>query len=119
MSVKMGSTSRCLRTIEINHMLFDIVLEEEFSEKLNSTDGTIYLGLTEFVPRPTIILRKGMCYENMRRTIIHELIHAFVYANGHSINCEEDMCVFIGAHIDDVMKYSEKILDDIIHLGGT
>lgn len=115
--IKKGSTSYILCTIEINHTPFDVVLEEEYSEKMNPTDGTIYLGLTEFVPRPIISLRKGMCYENLHRTVIHELIHAFVYAYGHSISCEEDMCVFIGAQIDDIMKHAEKIIDNIAHIG--
>ena len=110
MKMNIRSTSHVLCTIGINHIPFDVVLEDEDSEKLNPKDGTIYLGLTEFVPRPTIILRNGMCYANMRSTVIHELIHAFVYAYGHSINCEEDMCIFIGAQIDDIMEHAKNIL---------
>lgn len=97
-------------TIIINHTPFNVVMEDEKAEKLNPGENTMYLGLTEYTPQPTISLRKGMCPANMRSTVIHELVHAFVYAYGHSINCEEEMCNFIGAQIDDIMRFAEQIL---------
>ena len=97
-------------TVTINNTPFNIVLADEKEEKLNPDDDSIFLGLTEYTPQPTISIRRGMCYANTRITVIHELIHAFVYAYGHSINGEEDMCRFISAQIDDMIRLAERIL---------
>lgn len=97
-------------TVIINRTPFKVVLADENIEKLNPGNDVQYLGLTEYTPWPTITFRKGMCPANMRNTVIHELVHAYVFACGHSMNCEEDMCQFIGAQIDNIMETAEQIL---------
>lgn len=95
--------------VRINNLEFEVVLEDEKSDKMNGEDGVIYLGLTEYCPAPIIYLRKGMKTGLMRRTIIHELTHAYIFAYGYSLDSEEDFCKFMESKCCDIIEKAEYV----------
>ena len=77
-------------------------------------DGTVCLGLTEYL-KQTIKIRKGMSKEMTKATVIHELVHAFLFCYGLTAEAydEEKMCEFFGTHADEIMSLTEKIMRGI------
>ena len=76
-----------------------------------SIDDTACLGLTEYLEQ-TIKIRKGMSKELTRATVIHELVHAFLFCYGIQDDPykEEQVCEFFGVHADEIMNLTEKIM---------
>lgn len=98
--------------IKINNYLFEVEMVDGDIEKMNPDNDHINLGLTEFV-ESKISIRKNMSEHLTRVTIIHELIHAFIFAFGYTVENEEAMCQFFGARADEIMQLANEIMSVI------
>ncbi|MCM1060939.1 MAG: hypothetical protein NC452_11700 [Eubacterium sp.] len=73
------------------------------------------MGVTYF-SELQIYIDKNLSMELMRQTVIHELIHAFLFSYGIHVECgnskdtEEAFCDFCGAHFDNLQKIVNKII---------
>lgn len=60
-----------------------------------------------------IVLDVTVSKDMLRRTIIHELVHAFIWTYGLENSkpfTEEQMCNFFETYYQDIIKLSERIL---------
>ena len=96
--------------IAINDYRFNVVFADGNTTKLNP-EGSTYLGLTEFIT-PTITIRRGLTKPMFRSTVIHELVHAFIFAYGyHADYDEEALCDFFGSQADRIMSLTTAIME--------
>ena len=59
--------------------------------------------------------------EMLRRTIVHELVHAFIWTYGLENSkpfSEEQVCNFFETYYQDIIKLTDKILKVGLKLGG-
>ena len=99
-------------TVYINGYPFEVVLVDGNIEKMNPDNDHYNLGLTEYLDQ-TINIRKGMSEVITRSTVIHELIHAFIFAFGYTVESEEAMCNFFGSQADEIMKLTDEIMKGV------
>lgn len=97
--------------IKINNLSFEVEMIEGDIPKMNPNEECINLGLTEMVEEK-ISIRKGMTKQLTRTTVIHELVHAFIFSFGYTIENEEALCCFIGSQIDEILRLTDKIMNN-------
>lgn len=95
--------------IRINNDIWEVKMIDSGKKKMNPSKGTINLGLTEYV-KGVINIRKGMTESVTRSTVIHELVHAFIFSYGYIVEDEEGMCDFFGSHADRIMRLTDDIM---------
>lgn len=86
---------------------------DEDDKKMNPTPDDAYLGLTEPLTLQ-ISIRKGLPDPLPRMTLIHELVHAFVFTYGYQIQDEEAMCEFFAAHADEILTLSDQVMKEVV-----
>lgn len=78
----------------------------------NDTDGTETFGECHYKDLE-IQLLQGMSYEIKRRTLIHEVTHAFIFSYGLD-SCEMDeefICRFMEAHAQKILETVDGIMN--------
>lgn len=95
--------------IQINGYPFKVEFVEGDIEKMNPDKEHYNLGLTEYF-NATISIRKGLNEQITRSTVIHELIHAFIFAYGYTVEGEEAMCNFFGSQADEILRLTNEIM---------
>lgn len=98
-------------TIQINKLKYNINYVDSNDINL-SIDGVPHTG-TCLMTGGEIYICNEMVYEVTRRTIIHELTHAYTYAYGHGKRKDyrdEDVCEFMSAFADSILYDTEAIL---------
>jgi|GEM_PF-118298 phage portal protein, SPP1 gp6-like len=100
-----------------NNLTWNIDFVDEDKKLMNSDNG-MYFGLTEYQPQ-RISIRTGLSKEMTRETVIHELVHCFLFSFGvcgfTSLN-EEQVCNFVGSHLDKIYEITEKFMKGVIML---
>lgn len=94
----------------INGYPFKVEFVDGGIEKMNPDKDRYNLGLTEFCDG-LISIRKGLNHQTTRATIIHELVHAFMFAFGYTIEGEEAVCDFFGAQADEILRLTNQIME--------
>lgn len=98
-------------SININGLDWDICCVHSGDKKLNVDNVDCY-GVTYFQEQQiyfNIDISKGL----FRQTVIHEIVHAFLFSFGYHLDCdeiEEAVCDFIGSHLDNIYKTTNKII---------
>ena len=98
--------------IKINADTWKIEALDGEDEKLHPKTDAYNLGLTEYCTN-TISIRKGMTASVTRSTVIHELVHAFIFSYGYHVKGEEPMCDFFGSQGDTIMELTEQIMKGV------
>nr|DAY03329.1 MAG TPA: PORTAL PROTEIN [Caudoviricetes sp.] len=100
-----------------NNLSWNIDFVNEDKSLMNSDNG-MYFGLTEYKSQQ-ISIRTGLSKEMTRETVIHELVHCFLFSFGvcgfTSLN-EEQVCNFVGSHLDKIYDITEKVYEGVIML---
>lgn len=99
--------------LKINGLLWKIFYVHNGDENLK-LDGVDCMGITYFKEQQ-IYLDSDMSRDLFRKTVIHELTHAFLFSFGHHLECdeaEEAVCDFLGSHLDRIYKTTNKIMTD-------
>lgn len=95
---------------KVENLNFTVELVDEF-------ENDELLGITLYASA-TIKLLKILSPENLKSVLIHELTHAFMYANGfksvESLNCET-VCDFIGCHGEKIINLANQIMKELKH----
>lgn len=76
---------------------------------MKETKEMLYFGLCEY-DKARINIRKKQTVEVMRSTVIHELVHAFLFSYGVEVTDNEEMCNFFGAFGDEIIKLTDEIM---------
>lgn len=63
-------------------------------KKMNPDPNSYNFGLTEY-KELLISIMDGRSESVTRSTLIHELVHAFLFSYGHTVEGEEAMCDFL------------------------
>lgn len=104
--------------IQINGYPFKVELVEQDSPKMNPGEERYYMGLTEYFEN-LISIRKGMNERMTRATVIHELIHAYIFAFGYHLEEEEAICNFFGSQGDAIISLADEIMRKGVDGGGS
>ncbi len=96
---------------EVHGHVITVTFENEDSIIFEDEDHDI-LGLTEPI-KNHISIRKGMSLQTTRETVIHELVHAFIFAYGYHVESEEAMCDFFGAQGDEIIRIADQIMKGV------
>lgn len=99
--------------IKIHNDVWKVKLIKASAEKMNPDKNHLNLGLTEYV-EGVINIREGLNESVARSTVIHELVHAFIFSYGHTIEGEEVMCDFFGVHADEIVELAEQIMKGVV-----
>lgn len=100
--------------IKINGLEWTVFFVTREHDKLEMDDMQC-MGITYFSDLQ-IYLDKTLSAELMRQTVIHELVHAFLFSYGIHIECDNDkdteeaVCDFCGAYFGKLGKLSNKII---------
>ena len=96
--------------VEINSIQWNIIFTNNV-ENLKRPDGSITLGVTD-IPCRTIFIWAGLTGRMLRKVVIHELSHAFVFSHEYelSIDEEEFLCSFIDTYAEDIITKADSLL---------
>ena len=101
--------------VVINGLTWSIyyIAEEHFPDK---KANLTYFGIT-YNMSLRIYINKEMHKDLLRRTIIHELTHAYGFSYGYNLNkCnEEDICRFVDSHLDAIHAHTQVVMDAILN----
>lgn len=90
--------------IELDNVTFHETRVKKFKEQREKVKETEFiLGFCDF-SQHQIYLNKYLCKEEKRRTLIHELVHCFLWVNGASYTSyvEDAVCDTVAAIFDFV-----------------
>lgn len=103
-------------TVKINGLEWTVFFVLREHEKLELED-TQCMGVTYFSDLQ-IYIDESLSEKLVRQTVIHELAHAFLFSHGIHLECmnskdtEEAVCDFCGAYLDDIYKFTNKIINN-------
>ena len=96
--------------VKINKVKYNI---KYVSEVASEKDGTVYLGLCSFITKE-ISIRKDS--KGKKKTIIHELTHAFMQEyghNGYDNFDKERVADIVEAFAEEIVIMANKIIDKL------
>lgn len=101
--------------VNINDIEWNIIYVNPLSVDLMRSDGTITLGMCDCNTN-CIYISNALKGELLRKVIIHELVHAFMFSYNIyiPIETEELICDFIATNVDDIINMTESIIYDYI-----
>lgn len=97
---------------KINADTWKVVVLDGEHEKMHPEQDSYNLGLTEYCEN-VINIRKGMTASVTRSTVIHELVHAFIFSYGYHVEDEESMCDFFASQGTAIMEITEQIMKGV------
>lgn len=95
-------------TFKINNLEWTVSFVISFEDK----EGEETLGETHYKDLEIQILQ-NLDYQVRKRTVIHEITHAFIFSYGLDASNydEEFLCRFIEAHGDAILKTAEAVMN--------
>lgn len=99
--------------IKIHKDVWKVKLTDGRKKKMIPDEDHYNLGLCEYT-NLTINIRTGLAESVARATVIHELVHAFLFSYGNVVESEEQMCDFFGVHGDEIVTLADKIMKGVI-----
>lgn len=100
-----------MKTVKINGLKWKVYFVKSSSPKLADDDNnTSFLGVA-YRKDCEIYIDKSLNKPLRKQTVIHELVHALLFSYGIDIEgaTEENVCDFIGAHLDELVRLKEAI----------
>ena len=95
--------------IKIHNDVWKVKLVDANAKKMNPDPDSYNFGLTEY-KELLISIMDGRSESVTRSTLIHELVHAFLFSYGHTVEGEEAMCDFFGVHGDEIIDLTNQII---------
>lgn len=99
--------------IKIHNDIWKVEMVDEDAKKMNPDENHYNFGLTEY-KELLISIMTGRCASVTRSTVIHELVHAFMFSYGHTVDNEEAMCDFFGVHGDEIISIANQIMEGVV-----
>ena len=91
--------------VRINNLEWKVVTEPSIYTYLGSTlEGKLEIHIARV---PSL--------QAVKRTIAHEVVHAYLYSYGFPRNkySEEDLCEFIANNIEAILQISRQVFDEL------
>lgn len=99
--------------IKIHNDIWKVEMVNADAKKMNPDEDHYNFGLTEY-KELLISIMEGRCASVTRSTVIHELVHAFIFSYGHTIESNEAMCDFFGVHGDEIIYFADQIMKELM-----
>lgn len=99
--------------IKIHNDIWKVEMVDADAKKMNPDEDHYNFGLTEY-KELLISIMAGRCASVTRSTVIHELVHAFMFSYGHAVESEEAMCDFFGVHGDEIIYFADQIMKELM-----
>lgn len=99
--------------IKIHNDIWKVKLTDGSKKKMTPDAEHYNFGLCEY-DKQVINIRSGLSKSVARSTIIHELVHAFLFSYGNTVEGEEQMCDFFGVHADDILTLTDQIMERVV-----
>ena len=98
--------------VEINNIEWDIIFTNN-TDDLKRSDGSITFGVTD-VNVLGIFIWSSLRGRMLRKVMLHELSHAFIFSYGYYLTLEEEefLCSFIDTYAEDIISYTDSILTE-------
>lgn len=98
----------------IDDVPFEIVIEGDGDHVYLDRNGLSVYGLCEYHEQ-TIYLHCNLANEMLRRVLVHEITHAFVYLRAlYNAKWNEEMIAdFMGSVLDDIYKATNEVMRKI------
>ena len=98
--------------VEINNIEWDIIFTNN-TDDLKRSDGSVTFGVTD-VNVLGIFIWSSLRGRMLRKVMIHELSHAFIFSYGYFLTLEEEefLCSFIDTYAEDIISYTDSILTE-------
>lgn len=96
--------------MNINGIEWNVILTND-AENLRRPDGSITLGVTD-INCKSIFLWSGLNERMLRKVLIHELSHAFVFSYDYSLELDEEefLCSFIDTYAIDILHKVDSLI---------
>lgn len=96
--------------VRINDIEWNIVFTNN-TEELQRSDGSVTFGVTD-VNLLEIFIWSSLRGRMLRKVMIHELSHAFIFSYGYFLTLEEEefLCSFIDTYAEDIIEYTDNVL---------
>lgn len=100
--------------VRINNIDWEIVLTNN-CDNLRRNNGTLTLGITD-ANEQTIYLFSVLKGNLLRKVLIHELTHAFIFSYNYYLSEEEEefICSFIDTYGTDIINNADNLLNECI-----
>ena len=95
-------------SIKVKNLIFKIELVDDF-------EGVGQFGMCIYKTQ-TIKLLKTLSKEQLKATLIHELVHATMYVNGLCENetfNREQLCEFVAWHSEKIIDMANRIMKEL------
>lgn len=98
----------------IDKVPFEVVIEDNGEHVYINEEGLSVYGLCNYSEQ-AIYIHRNLKEEVMKRVLIHEITHAFIYLRGMSgIKwTEETLCDFMGGVIDEIYPMANDVMKKI------
>ena len=98
--------------VKINDIEWDIIFTNNTKE-LQRSDGSVTFGVTD-VNILGIFIWSSLRGRMLRKVMVHELSHAFIFSYGYFLTLEEEefLCSFIDTYAEDIIEYTDSILTE-------
>ncbi len=93
----------------VNNIEFEILEVDKYDENLKIDDNDYRWGMCNYIQRK-IYLWKDLSFVNKKQTLIHEVTHAFIEANGFiQVKFDNEIiCDFVAAFLSDIQGVVNK-----------
>ena len=95
----------------MNNERWEVVAVPSSSKWLERSDGSLTLGVTDHNVM-TIFLSRQLHGALLRKVLLHELTHAWMFSYGYvlSIDEEEFVCDFLASNAEDIIAKADEII---------
>lgn len=100
--------------INVNGYKWNIIFTRNPNDlKIN---GVVHLGVTDKIKK-IVYLNDNLNGDLLRKVLIHELTHVWMYSYGYFIDreTEEFLCSFVDTYAQDVIEHADDILGGNYH----
>lgn len=96
--------------VEINNIEWDIIFTNN-TDDLKRSDGSVTFGVTD-VNVLGIFIWSSLRGRMLRKVMVHELSHAFIFSYGYFLTLEEEefLCSFIDTYAEDIIECTDSVL---------
>lgn len=102
-------------TVLINGIVWNVIFTNNFDD-LTRMDGTVTLGITD-LDKQTIYLFSMLKGRMLRKVLIHELTHAFMFSYNFYLTIEEEefVCSFLDTYGDEIINDTDYLINYCIN----
>lgn len=112
MTIGEGKPRSDMQNITINGLLYSVDFVEPDHKAIKDDGKHEYIGIT-YNSTGHIYIKNDLPAGLLRRTVAHEIAHAYIYAHGFSDIkrfTDEDLCEFLTAYAEAIFRDTEEVI---------